>query len=92
MPVTAANLEPLINMLNAIVQRQETIRQLAAQLHSSAVWRSPDGKLAVELSDEQRAQLAAIAHAYLDESDVLTATARAMLAAPPPGADAGGGP
>jgi len=84
-PVTAANLEPLINMLNGIVQRQETIRQLAAQLHSSAVWRSPDGALAIELSADQQAQIAAIAHAYLDESDVLTAAARAMLAKPAEG-------
>jgi len=85
MPVTAANLEPLINMLNAIVQRQETIRQLAAQLHSSAVWRSPDGTLAVEITTDQQAQIAAIAHAYLDESDVLIAAARAMLAKPAEG-------
>jgi hypothetical protein len=78
-PVTAANIEPLINMLNAAVQRQDTVRQLAAQLRSDAIWRSPDGSLAVDLTDDQRHQIASIAHAYLDETEVIIATARAIL-------------
>jgi hypothetical protein len=79
MPITAANIEPLIHMLNAAVQRQDAVRQLAAQLHGDAIWRSPDGSLAVELTDDQRRQIAAIAHAYLDETEVIIATARAIV-------------
>jgi hypothetical protein len=66
MPITGATLEPLINMLNALAQRQDTVRQLTAQLHGGAVWRSPDGSLAVDLTTEQRAELAGFAKAYLD--------------------------
>jgi hypothetical protein len=100
MPITTANLEPLLNMLNALAQRQDTVRQLAAQLHGGTVWRSPEGSLAVDLTAEQRAELAGFAKAYLDESEVVIASARAMLsqhvdpplAGAPPEAEAGGGP
>jgi hypothetical protein len=84
MPVTANNLETLINMLTALAQRQETLRQLAGQLHTGAVWRSPDGQLAVALTATQRTELEAFVKAYVDESDVLVATARAILAQPLP--------
>ena len=92
MPLATNNLETLINMLSALAQRQEALRQLAGQLHAGTVWRSPDGQLALALTAAQREELAAFIKAYLDESEVLIASARAMLAAPPPGADAGGGP
>jgi hypothetical protein len=84
MPVTANNLETLINLLTALAQRQETLRQLAGQLHASVVWRSPDGQLAVALTEGQRTELEAFVKAYVDESDVLVATARASLAQPLP--------
>jgi hypothetical protein len=86
MALTANNLETLINMLTALAQRQETVRQLASQLHASVVWRSPDGHLAVALTAGQRTELEAFVKAYLDESDILAATVRAMLSPLPSGA------
>ena len=87
MPLAANNLETMINMLTALAQRQDALRQLASQLHAGTVWRSPDGRLAVALTAGQRAELEAFMKAYLDESDVLNAAARATLAQPPPEAD-----
>jgi hypothetical protein len=85
MPLNISNLEPLINMLNAIVQRQETVRQLAAQLHSAAIWRSPDGSLAVEITPEQQREISTFAQTYLAESEVIIASARAILGQPEEG-------
>jgi hypothetical protein len=90
MPINTNNLETLVNMLTALAQRQDTLRQLAGQLHTATIWRSPDGQLAVALTAGQRGELEAFVKAYLDESDVLVAAARAMLA-PAPG-EAGGAP
>jgi hypothetical protein len=81
MPLTSANLETLINLLTALAQRQEAIRQLATQLHSGALWRTPAGDLAVALTTSQQSQLTALATAYLDETEIAVAAARAILAA-----------
>ena len=83
MPLTTNNLETLINMLSALAQRQDTLRQLAGQLHAGTIWRSPDGHLAAALTAAQRTDLEAFVKAYLDESDVLIASARAMVGQPP---------
>ena len=85
MPLTANNLETLINMLNALAQRQDTVRQLAAQIHAGAIWRSVDGQLAVALTSAQQAELAGFIKVYLDESEMLIASARAVLAQPTEG-------
>jgi DNA-binding transcriptional regulator/RsmH inhibitor MraZ len=85
MPLTTNNLETIINMLTALAQRQEAIRQLATQLHGGTAWRSIDGQLAIILPDSQRAELAGFIKTYLDESEILIASARAILAE-------GGGP
>jgi hypothetical protein len=82
MPLATNNLETLINMLTALAQRQDALRQLASQLHASTIWRSPDGQLAVALTAGQRTELEAFVKAYLDESDILIAAARTMLASP----------
>ena len=81
MPLTADNLETIINLLTAIAQRQEAIRQLATQLHGGTTWRSIDGRLAITLPDSQKAELTSFIKTYLDESEILVASARAMLAA-----------
>lgn len=80
MPLTAANIDTLVNMLTALAQRQQTLLQLASQLQAGTLWRSPDGKLAIAISDQQRAEIADFAKAYLEESEVIIATARAILA------------
>ena len=79
MGLSQDNLETMINMLNALTQRQETIRQLASQLHTGVIWRSLDGQLSVALSDGQRRELEDFVGAYLSESEILTASIRAML-------------
>ena len=80
MPLTTDNLEALINILTALAQRQEAIRQLATQLHGGTTWRSIDGRLAITLPDSQKAELTAFVKTYLDESEILISSARAMLA------------
>jgi len=94
----ALNVDALVNLLNALAQRQEVVRQLVGQLQSSTVWRSPDGQLAIALTDAQRNELVAFARTYLDESEAAIAAARAMLPQQAnlhldgtPVADAGGG-
>ena len=85
-----ANVDTLINLLTALAQRQQAIQQLAQQLQAGVIWRSPDGQLAVDIIDAQRVELEAFIKAYLDESDILIASARAILAPSPGGA--GGSP
>ena len=75
------NVDTLVNLLTALAQRQEVVRTLATQLQASTVWRSPDGQLAVALTDAQQAELTAFIKTYLDESEILIASARAILAA-----------
>ena len=82
MPIKTAKLETTLNLLNALAQRQEVVRQLTSQLHSGALWRSPDGQLAIAITEGQRTELEAFVKAYLDESDILVAATRAMLASP----------
>ena len=79
MNLTQNNLETMVNMLNALTQRQDTIRQLANQLHTGVIWRSLDGQLSVTLSEAQRKELEDFISGYLSESDVLIASIRAML-------------
>lgn len=79
MALNNQNLETLLNMLSGLTQRQDTIRQLAGQLQAGVVWRSVDGQLSVALSAEQRAQLEDFVNTYLNESEILIASARAML-------------
>jgi uncharacterized protein YbgA (DUF1722 family) len=79
MGLNEKNLETLVNMLNGLSQRQDTIRQLANHLHTGAVWRSVDGQLSVALSEAQRAELEEFIDAYIGESEVLIASVRGML-------------
>ena len=79
MGLSEKNLDTLVNMLNGLAQRQETIRQLASHLHTGIVWRSVDGQLSVALSETQRTELEEFIDAYLSESEVLVTSVRAML-------------
>jgi len=78
MGLTEKNLETLVNMLNGLAQRQETIRQLANPLHPGVGWRSVDGQVSVALSEAQRTELEEFIDAYLSESEILIASVRAM--------------
>lgn len=75
----AANVETLLRLLTALSQRQDTVRQLATQLATGVTWRSPDGALAVSLPLAQQDELVDFIRQYLDESDVIIATARTLL-------------
>ena len=79
MGLNEGNLETLVNMLNGLSQRQDTIRQLANHLHTDVVWRSVDGQLSVALSEAQRTELEQFVDAYLSESEVLIVSVRGML-------------
>jgi hypothetical protein len=80
MPLTAANISTLLNMLTALAQRQQMLLQLAGHFQSGSLWRSPDGELAVAITDDQRNEIVEFATAYLNESEILIAAARSMLA------------
>ena len=82
----ADNPQLILNMPLGLSQRQEMIRQIVNQLQGDSVWRSPDGKLAVSMTDAQRTDIEAFITAYLDESEILIAAARAQLAPLPGGA------
>jgi hypothetical protein len=79
MGLSEKNLETLVNMLNGLSQRQDTIRQLTNHLHAGVIWRSLDGQLSVAFSEAQRTELEEFIDAYLSESEVLIASVRAML-------------
>ncbi len=79
MGLSEKNLDTLVNMLNGLSQRQDTIRQLTNHLHTGVVWRSVDGQLSVALSETQRTELEQFVDAYLSESEVLVASVRAMM-------------
>lgn len=84
MPLDASKLEPLLGLLTGLSQRQEVIRQLASQIQTGTIWRSPDGTLAVKLTPQQQAEIETLIKTYLDESDTIIAMARALLAPTPP--------
>jgi len=83
MSITHRNLESIINLLAALSQRQEVLRQIASNLHSGTVWRSPDGSPAIPLSPDESKQLEDMFDKYLTESETIIATARGLLAAAP---------
>ena len=82
MTLTTAKLDTLLNLLTALAQRQDNVRQLAAQLHTANLWRSTDGSLAVAITADQHTQVEGIIKAYLDESQAIIDTARVILAPP----------
>jgi len=84
MPITKDNLATAINLLNALSQRQDTIRQLAAAIGNAVIWRSPDGTIALPIPPAEIAELETFLHTYLNESQVTITALRAMLAEPKP--------
>lgn len=83
MPLTADNVATILNLLTALTQRQQMVQQLAGHFQAGTLWRSPDGKLAISITDQQNAEIAELVKAYLDESELVIISARAMLDAPP---------
>jgi hypothetical protein len=79
MPINKATLDTTVNLLTALAQRQEVIRQLAAQLAGGQLWRSPDGTLAVTITDAQREELTTHIVTYLDESQAIIDIVRAQI-------------
>jgi hypothetical protein len=79
MPITKDNLQTALALHSALSQRQDTIRQMATQIASGAIWRSLDGNLAVDFTPTQTAELQAILTDYLNESQTLITTLRAIV-------------
>jgi hypothetical protein len=79
MPLTKENLETVSKLLIALSQRNNVIHNLAQTLTVGTVWRSPDGQLAVDLTQTEQNELEEFINAYLSESEVLIASIRAML-------------
>jgi len=82
MSLTAAKYETLTRLLTALSQRQDTIRQLATQLATGNIWRSPDGSVSVEFTTAQLEQMEKIITDYLGESEAIVAASRALLEKP----------
>jgi hypothetical protein len=84
MPITKDNLQTALALHSALSQRQDTIRQMATQIASGAIWRSTDGNLAVDFTPAQTAELEAILTDYLNESQTLIDVLRAIVGKPNP--------
>lgn len=87
MGIKGANLEGAAKLLNAMRDRQEQVRTLTNALNSGAWWRSPNGELSVEISDEERGQVEDFIRGYLDECDVIAAALRAQIGDRPKGGE-----
>ena len=79
MPITKDNYATAVNLLNALAQRQETVRHLTTVIGGGVIWRSVDGSLAVAIPSAELVELETFIRAYLDESDTITSALRAML-------------
>jgi hypothetical protein len=82
MPITHENVTTVAALLTALRQRHDTIQQLANQLAMPVIWRSVDGSLSVPIAPAEIAQLEDFVKLYLDESQVIHSTLRAILAKP----------
>jgi hypothetical protein len=82
MPLSSHNLDALTLLLTAISQRQDTVRQLVSSLQARNIWRSPDGTISVAFTAAQIEQLEKVVNDYLNESEAIIITARAMLGRP----------
>lgn len=87
MSLTEANVQQLTNMVAALGQRVEQVREASARLNRPEFWRSPDGQLSVgSLTPEDRERLDGYIRNLLDEAEAIIATARGMMG--PKSADA----
>lgn len=83
MAITKHNLEPAIHLLQALAQRHDEVLRMAQALATNAVWRTPDGLLAAELTPQNCQDLEAFISQYLQESEAAIALLWLAIGSPP---------
>jgi len=81
MSLTKDNLDTISKLLTALSQRNNVILELARTLASDTVWRSPDGRLEVKLTEAQREETEGFVRAYAQESELVISAIKAHLGA-----------
>lgn len=83
MPVSKENIETVIKLLEALDQRQDAIRQLAANLARRDIWRSVDGELSAPLLPSQQEALEGFVRQYAKECRQILAAIDALIGPAP---------
>ena len=76
-------LDHVLNLIEAASQRQNALRDLTHKLRNANLWRSPDGRVVLDASPEQRQEMKAGIEAYVRDLENITEGIRAALAGPP---------
>ena len=79
MSLTKDNLDSVSKLLTALSQRHTVIQDLAGRLSSDVAWRSPDGQLAIQLSEAERQQLEDFVRLYAQEVELVLLALKAHL-------------
>jgi hypothetical protein len=81
MALTEKNLEQLLNLYAAYIQRFQEMQQIALRLKAPHAWRTMDGELTIGiLTHEEVDKLTERFKRDLDEAELIIATARGLLA------------
>lgn len=81
MSLTDKNVEQVVALLIAYLQRFDEVTNLANHLRSAPIWRSNDGTLQVgALTDADKQQLRDRILKDLDDGDVIATTIRGLIA------------
>jgi hypothetical protein len=83
MPITKDNVDAILQLLLALDQRADAIRQLASNLSVRTVWRSPDGKLALDLTTAEQETIEGFVRQYVKECRQVLAAIDAAFGPPP---------
>lgn len=79
MPLSKDNLETIVNLLKGLQQRNDAINQISSNLSSGTFWRSPDGKLAIDIDATARRQLEDIIRGYVGEARAIILTIDTLM-------------
>jgi len=80
MPISKENLETITNLLTALQQRNDAINQIASNLVTGKFWRSPDGKIAIDIDEAASKQLETIIRGYVSEARAIILTIDTIMA------------
>jgi hypothetical protein len=81
MALTERNIDQILNLTAAYMQRLEEVQRIATALRSTALWRSTDGSLQIgAITDTDKANLTTRITQNLDEAELIIATTRGLLA------------
>jgi len=79
MSLSKDNLETIVNLLKGLQQRNDAINQIASNLASGTFWRSPDGKIAIDIDETARRQLEDITRGYVSEARAIIRTIDTLM-------------